>query len=229
MEIQRIQEEKRKELISSISHELKTPITIIQGNINGIKSGMYSENVYNDILEETNRLNELVMEMLEVSKLESPTFKLNKEPFDLGAVVLKEIDKLKGIAKEKSLTINHNNYDELVVIGDEKRITQVVQNFLTNAIKYSPENENINIDIKKEKEKYIFSIENFGVSLNEDELSRIWDSFYRKEKSRNKKFGGTGLGLSIVKRILEIHNSNFGVESGVNSVKFYFDMDEWKE
>ena len=229
MEIQRIQEEKRKELISSISHELKTPITIIQGNINGIKSGMYSENVYNDILEETNRLNELVMEMLEVSKLESPTFKLNKEPFDLGAVVLKEIDKLKGIAKEKSLTINHNNYDELVVIGDEKRITQVVQNFLTNAIKYTPENEKINIDIIKEKDKYIFSIENFGVSLNEDELSRIWDSFYRKEKSRNKKFGGTGLGLSIVKRILEIHNSNFGVESGVNSVKFYFDMDEWKE
>lgn len=224
MDIKKVQEEKRKDLIANISHELKTPITIIQGSINGIKSGMYDVDMYEDILEETNKMNELVREMLEISKLESPSFNLKKEPFDLGSVFLKEKDKLKGLIKEKSLEINYNDFDDVIVFGDEKRINQVVTNLLTNAIKYTPDGEKINISIEliEDKNQYVFSIENFGVTLSKVELDKIWDAFYRKEKSRNKKFGGTGLGLSIVKRILELHNSEYGVSSENNSVKFYF-------
>lgn len=223
MDIKNVQEEKRKELIANISHELKTPITIIQGTINCVKSGMYGEEVYEDILEETNKMNELVREMLEISKLESPTFVLNKEAFDLGSVFLKEKDKLKSMIQDKNLNIIYNDFDEIIAFGDEKRVNQVVTNFLTNAIKYTPENGNIEVEIiLNEHNQYVFSIENFGISLNEEERDRVWDPFYRKEKSRNKKFGGTGLGLSIVKRILEVHNSDFGVLSTENSVKFYF-------
>ena len=224
MNIKKVQEEKRKELIANISHELKTPITIIQGSINGVKSGMYTEDMYEDILEETNKMNELVKEMLEISKLESPTFVLNKEAFDLGSIFLKEKDKLKSIIQEKSLNICFNDFDEAIAFGDEKRINQVVTNLLTNAIKYTPDGEKIDVSIKlnQDEDKYVFSIENFGISLTTEEIEKIWDPFYRKEKSRNKKFGGTGLGLSIVKRILEIHNSKFGVESTSNSVRFYF-------
>ena len=224
MDIKKIQEEKRKELIANISHELKTPITIIQGSINGVKSGMYTEDMYEDILEETNKMNELVKEMLEISKLESTTFVLKKEAFDLTSVFLKEKDKLKSIIKEKNLNIVFNDYDESIVFGDEKRINQVVTNLLTNAIKYTPDGEkiDINIELNQDEDRYVFSIENFGISLTTEEIEKIWDPFYRKEKSRNKKFGGTGLGLSIVKRILEIHNSKFGVESTSNSVRFYF-------
>ncbi|WP_346961903.1 HAMP domain-containing sensor histidine kinase [Clostridium sp.] len=226
MDIKEVQEEKRKELIANISHELKTPITIIQGNITGIKSGMYTVDMYEDILEETNKMNELVREMLEISKLESPSFNLKKEPFDLGSVFLKEKDNLKGLIKEKFLEINHNDFDDVIVFGDEKRINQVVTNLLTNAIKYTPDGSKVNVSIEliEDKDQYVFSIENFGVTLSKDELDKIWDAFYRKEKSRNKKFGGTGLGLSIVKRILEVHNSDFGVESTQNSVRFYFSI-----
>lgn len=224
MSIKNIQEDKRKELIANISHELKTPITIIQGSINGVKSGMYTEDMYENILEETNKMNELVKEMLEISKLESPTFVLKKEAFDLTSVFLKEKDKLKSIIKEKNLNIVFNDYDESIAFGDEKRINQVVTNLLTNAIKYTPDGEKIDvtIELNQDEDRYVFTIENFGITLTEEEIEKIWDPFYRKEKSRNKKFGGTGLGLSIVKRILEIHNSEFGVESTSNSVRFYF-------
>lgn len=226
MDIKRIQEEKRKQLIANISHELKTPITIIQGSINGVKSGMYTEDMYEDILEETNKMNELVREMLEISKLESPTFILNKEAFDLVSIFLKEKDKLKAMIKEKNIKICFNDFDEAIAFGDEKRINQVVTNLLTNAIKYTPDEGEINVSIEldNDKDQYIFAIENFGITLSKEEIEKIWDPFYRKEKSRNKKFGGTGLGLSIVKRILEVHHSNFGVESTENSVKFYFSI-----
>ena len=224
MSIKKIQEDKRKELIANISHELKTPITIIQGSINGVKSGMYTEDMYEDILEETNKMNELVKEMLEISKLESPTFVLKKEAFDLTSVFLKEKDKLKSIIKEKNLNIVFNDYDESIAFGDEKRINQVVTNLLTNAIKYTSDGEKIDVtlELNKDEDRYVFTIENFGITLTEEEIEKVWDPFYRKEKSRNKKFGGTGLGLSIVKRILEIHNSEFGVERTSNSVRFYF-------
>ncbi|MGL5330723.1 MAG: ATP-binding protein [Peptostreptococcaceae bacterium] len=223
---QKIQEGKRKELIANISHELKTPITIIQGSINCVKQGMDNVNIYEDILEETEKMNELVKEMLEISKLESPTFKLSNTPFDLCSVFLKEYDKMKSIINEKELSLSYEIEDEAVVFGDEKRINQVVSNLLTNAIKYTPKGKSINVSIKEsiKEDEYVFCIENFGVSLSTDEMDKIWDAFYRTEKSRNKKFGGSGLGLSIVKRILEMHKSNYGVESTNDSVKFYFSI-----
>lgn len=223
--IQSVQEEKRKELVANISHELKTPITIIQGTIGGIKKGIYGSEMYDDILEETVKMDELVKEMLEISKLESPAFKLNKEPFDLCRGILKENDKLKSIITEKNLNININIDDEAVVIGDEKRINQVITNLFTNAIKYTPSGENINVKVELKENKYRFSIENFGVTLEEEDLNNIWNSFYRAEKSRNKKYGGTGLGLFIVKIILDLHGSNFGVENGKKSVVFFFDLE----
>lgn len=225
--IQIVQEEKRKELIANISHELKTPITIIQGGINGIKSGMYSTEMYDDILEETIKMNDLVMEMLEISKLESPSFKLSKEPFDLCSIVLKESDKLKSMISDKKLKLTFDIDEESVVIGDEKRINQVITNLMTNAIKYTPIGEKIvvKVELNEDKNRYKFIIENFGVRLEDEDLKNIWDSFYRGEKSRNKKYGGTGLGLFIVKRILELHESNFGVKNGSNSVRFFFDLE----
>ncbi|MGL5868348.1 MAG: HAMP domain-containing sensor histidine kinase [Clostridium chrysemydis] len=224
------EEEKRKELVANISHELKTPITIIQGNINCVKSGMIKENIYEDIIEETNKMNDLVKEMLEISKLESPNFVLKEEAFDLRQILLKEKDKLKSMIGDKNLIIINNEFDEYIVYGDEKRINQVVTNLLTNAIKYTPEGEKIIIEIiEKTNNEYEFSIENFGVSLDKNEALQIWDPFYRKEKSRNKKFGGTGLGLAIVRRILEVHKSNFGVESRIDSVKFFFTLPKCNE
>lgn len=234
MDIQKLQEEKRKELIANISHELKTPITIVQGSIEGLQKGIYSEETYQDILEETARMNGLVIEMLEISKLESPTFKLNLETFELYGLVLKEMDKLKTLVQEKNLNISIKLDDslqdeELFVNGDENRIAQVLRNFMTNAIKYTPEGETVELSIQETSDSYQFSIENFGVTLDQKDIDNIWDAFYRKEKSRNKKFGGTGLGLYIVKRILELHQSYYGVTSTENSVRFYFSLTKYAE
>lgn len=231
MNIKKIQDEKRKELVANISHELKTPITIIQGNIEGFKKGVYTHDIFTDILEETTRMNSLVMEMLEVSKLEEPTFKLNLEFFDLYNSTLKEMDKLKSLYLEKNITVLLKVDEilideELVVLGDEKRIGEVIRNLMTNAIKYTPNYEKVEISLQDVGSNYLFRIENFGIVLNEEDLKNIWDAFYRSEKSRNKKLGGTGLGLYIVKRILALHNSTYGVESDSNSVVFYFTLNK---
>ena len=231
MNMQKVHEDRRKELVANISHELKTPITIIQGSIEGLQRGIYSDDIYKDILEETTRMNDLVMEMLEVSKLDTPNFKLNIDVFDLYNLVLKEIDKLKTLINEKSISISlelkiKTEEDELFVYGDEKRIEEVLRNLMTNAIKYTYEGENIKVIIKEYNNKYKFVIENFGVILTEEELNSIWEPFYRKEKSRNKKFGGTGLGLYIVKRILELHESKYSLSSTNNSVVFSFTLNK---
>ena len=152
-------------------------------------------------------------------------FRKGKENADYGGDNIKRLY----VPKQKVIFFDENKNIEdslklMIVFGDEKRINQVVTNLLTNAIKYTPDGEkiDINIELNQDEDRYVFSIENFGISLTTEEIEKIWDPFYRKEKSRNKKFGGTGLGLSIVKRILEIHNSKFGVESTSNSVRFYF-------
>ncbi|WP_125153278.1 sensor histidine kinase [Clostridium rectalis] len=229
MNNQRKQEEKRKELIANISHELKTPITIIQGNINGLKNGIYTEEIYNDIQEETIRLNELVMEILKMSRLESLSFRLKQEHFDLCGAFYSVNDKLRNLVKEKSLEVIIEDVEEAIVFGDEQKIKEVISNLYTNSIKYTSHGNKIKINILEEKEKYIFQIENFGVTLKKEELNNIWDPFYRGEKSRNRKFGGTGLGLSTVKKILEYHHNEFKVESKYNSVNFYFTLNKYKE
>lgn len=226
----KIAEEKRKEFIGNISHELKTPLTIIHGYTNNLKKGIFKEKTnqyYDDIIDETNKMSELVREMLEMSRLESPTFKLNQEPFDLWSVFLKVHDKMRGFAAEKNIHVNYN-MDEAVVYGDEKRIKQVITNLYTNAIKYTPVNGEItvNIYLHHHTNDYMFEIENTGVNIPENEIEKIWDSFYRAEKSRNKKFGGTGIGLSIVKAVLELHKSDFGVTNTTNGVKFYFTLQQ---
>ncbi|WP_195989721.1 ATP-binding protein [Clostridium sp. D53t1_180928_C8] len=145
--------------------------------------------------------------------------------------MLKELDKLKIMINDKLINVSLDiqtvsEEDELFVYGYEKRIGEVLRNLMTNAIKYTDEKENVKIIIKKECTKYRFTIENFGVTLCEEDLKNIWEPFFRKEKSRNKRFGGTGLGLYIVKRILELHESEYRVSSSNNSVVFSFTLNK---
>ncbi|CAH1055634.1 sensor histidine kinase [Paenibacillus pseudetheri] len=222
---------KEKEFVANVSHELKTPLTVINGYVKGIKNGVYEENAlkyYDVILGEVDRMTEMIQEMLDISRLDSPTYQLTESAFDLWHVFLKVYDKFKAMADEKGLKVLFEIDEEAYVSGDIKRIEQVITNLFVNAVKYTPKHSHINININivyhESISKYTFSIENENTSISEEEIDRIWDPFYRIEKSRSKEFGGTGLGLAIVRQILDLHHSSYGGKNTENGVLFYFDL-----
>ncbi|WP_340008754.1 HAMP domain-containing sensor histidine kinase [Paenibacillus sp. FSL K6-0276] len=228
-EMQMKLQDKEKEFVANVSHELKTPLTIINGYIKGIKNGVYEQNAlkyYDVILDEVDRMTEMIQEMLDISRLESPTYQLTESTFDLWHIFLKVYDKCKAMADEKGLNVRFEIDEEAYVRGDIKRIEQVITNLFVNAVKYTPKHSPININIiyDDSTEKYMFKIENENTRISHEEIDRIWDPFYRIEKSRSKEFGGTGLGLAIVRQILDLHYSNYGVHNTENGVVFYFDL-----
>lgn len=233
VEKERRLENLRKDFIAGVSHELKTPIGIISGYAEGIKDGIAddeSRDVYLDIIiDEAKKMDKLVMDMLELSKLENGKTDIMLSSFSLSKLTQK-------ILIKNSVDINNNNLEVItninsnyLVIGDEFKIEQVISNFVTNAIKYSPPENKIIVDIYEKDSVVNFSIENTGAHINENELSQIWTQFYRIDSSRNRTNKSFGLGLSIVKNILTLHKSNFRVTNTKNGVKFYFTLQKTLE
>ncbi|NDI36155.1 sensor histidine kinase [Chengkuizengella sediminis] len=227
IERERKLEKMRKEFVSGISHELKTPLSIIQSYAEGIKDGVSVDksDYYTDvIIQESNKMNELISDMLELSRLESGFYHLNIEKFSMSDLVNEVQSKLKFNIDEKNLKIMNNIESDCVVYADRKKMEQVISNFYSNAIRYTPKDMEIHVQVKKVKGQTYFSIENQGVSLPDSEIHKIWERFYRIEGSRNKETGGTGLGLSIVKNILELHHAQFGVQNTEKGICFYFNL-----
>ena len=221
-------ENMRKDFIAGVSHELKTPITLIEGYAEGLKDGIVKEEdmefYLEVIMDESKKMNALVCDMLELSKLESPNFKLKLEAFSMEILINKVIKPFKNYMSEHSINLVLNPCNYSYVIGDEMRIEQVITNFLTNAIRHTPKDGKIIVSIEEGNETFTISIENTGENIGEEYLETIWDKFYKIDKSRNRSFGGTGLGLAISKNILTLHNSNFGVENTNTGVRFYFTL-----
>ena len=221
----------RKDFIAGVSHELKTPIGIISGYAEGLKDNIVDEDsrdIYLDvIIDEANKMNKLVLDMLNLTKLESGKVEIVLNEFSLKELVLTIISRHKNNIDEKNFTLNVKmpKNDSLYALGDSFKIEQVLTNFITNAIKYSPKNESINIEIKRINNNIFFYIENTGVHLDKDLHEKIWTQFYRVDDSRNRRNGSTGLGLSITKNILELHKSSFGLENTENGVLFYFSLE----
>lgn len=208
-------------LLINISHDLKTPLTIIKGYLKAIKDGIYSKNEYIDYtIEGVDEISKTLNEMLEITKLKSKSYSLDIEMIDFTRLVYKTYDKLKYLAKEKQQSVRFNLADDAFVNIDEKEMKKVLENLITNAIKYSPNKMNINIDLIEEQDKYVFSIENEGVHIPEEDIKNIFKEFYRVDKSRNKKTGGNGLGLVIVKVILEAHDIQYNIKNNEKGVKF---------
>lgn len=228
VEKERRLENLRKDFIAGVSHELKTPIGIISGYAEGIKDGIAddeSRDVYLDIIiDEAKKMDKLVMDMLELSKLENGKTDIMLSSFSLSKLTQQ-------ILIKNSVDINNNNLEVItninsnyLVIGDEFKIEQVISNFVTNAIKYSPPENKIIVDIYEKDSIINFSIENTGAHINEKELPEIWTQFYRIDSSRTRTSKSFGLGLSIVKNILTLHESTFGAINTENGVKFYFTL-----
>ena len=208
---------KRREFISNVSHELRSPITSIKGFIGGILDGVIPrdrENYYLKIVyDEVDRLARLVNDLLDMSAMESGKFNLAITEFDINQVISLCILNLEHKIQEKGLNVKatfHNN--RAYVLGDRDRIIQVVTNIIENSIKYSNDDGELKIDVYSKGEKIYVDIFNSGECIEEKELNKIWDRFYKSDKSRTNKLS-TGLGLPIVRSILSQHNEDIWVKN----------------
>jgi two-component system sensor histidine kinase VanS len=228
IENERKLEKMRKEFVAGVSHELKTPISLIEGYAEALKDGIAAENetdYYLDvIIDESKKMGSLVFEMLDLSQLEYGRSKLNMEVFNVSSLLNSTIKKYSSIISEKNIKVNSSFSEESYVFADRYRIDQVINNFFTNAIRHTPEAGTININLSDKDNDTLIEIENTGTPIPEEEKEKIWEKFYRVDKSRNRTLGGTGLGLSIVKNILNMHGSSFGVNNTDIGVKFYFTL-----
>jgi len=222
----------RKEFTANVSHELKTPIGIIEGYAEGLKDGIVSgedATMYLEtIIDESQKMSVLVTNMLELSKLESGTTKPNLEAFNINRLITKVLKKHKPDFEENKFNVNFNSSTPYsYVYADSFQMEQVFTNLITNAIKYTPPSNDININIEEKLDKFKISVQNMGVTIPKEEISKLFDKFYRLDKSRERtQKNSTGIGLSIVKNILHLHNSDFNLQNIDGGVEFHFYLEK---
>jgi len=222
-------EKNRREFISNVSHEIRSPITSIKGFIGGILDGVIpkeKENYYLSVAyEEIQRLTRLVNDLLDLSAIEAGQFKLRIEKIDINYIIRICVIKFETKIKEKKLKVDVLMHeDRLYVAADRDRLTQVVTNLIDNATKYGAEEGNVKITTRAKGDKALISIFNDGPSIPEGDLKHIWNRFYKSDKSRTSKIS-TGLGLSIVRSILTQLGEDIWIENKENQgVTFTFTL-----
>lgn len=223
-------ENTRKEFISGVSHELKTPLSIMKSCISILKDGVASHkrDYYFEAMEkEVDKMDLLIVDMLDLAKYESGTYKMKMEPFLIDKVIDQICSQLSLEIVEKELTI-HKDLTSIEVFANQHRIEQVITNYITNAIRYTPVHEHIYISTTIEDELVKVSVENKGSHIPNDQLDKVWERFYRGDTSRQRLEGSTGLGLAISKNILDLHDARYGVMNTSDGVLFYFCLNKNK-
>ena len=227
-------DEMRKSFISDVSHELKTPIALIQGYSEGLLENVNtdeeSRKFYAEvILDETNKMDKLVKQLLELMKLEYGKREFNDKEFNIVELEKEVIRKSKVMLQEKEVEVELESPEEINVIADDFYIEQVITNYVTNAIKHVEEKDGkkkiiITNYVDVEKNKVRVKVYNTGENIDEEDLVRVWNRFYKVDESRNRADGGTGIGLSFVKAIMTNYKNEYGVVNKENGVEFYFDL-----
>lgn len=212
-------EQVRKDFVANVSHELKTPVTSIKGFAETLLDGaMKDEEALTEfltiILKESDRLQRLIQDLLELSKIEQQNFRLDISHFDLSAMLKELVKIVDGKAAEKNILLElESDSDHLEMEGDSFRLRQVVLNLLINAINYTPAGGNVTLRMKDAGKRIRVSVKDTGIGIEKEELPRIFERFYRVDKARSRNSGGTGLGLAIVKHIVEAHQGKIKVKS----------------
>ena len=219
----------RKDLVANVSHDIKTPLTMIKAYAEMIKdiSGEdpIKRNEHLDvIIQETEYLDKLVSDMSELSKLQSGIIELNLDNFDLKKCVDNVVLLLSNAIKEKNINLVLD-LDDCFVYADEIKISQVIYNYLSNALKYSDDNTKITVRLRNDEDKIRLEVIDQGSGIPQESLPYIWDRYYKIDKNFNRSVSSTGLGLAIAKAILEAHKAKYGVESKLDEGStFYFEL-----
>lgn len=214
----------RTELFSSISHELKTPITIVKGQLQGMIAGVGR---YKDrdtylvqSLEAVTNLETMVQELLTVSRMETPGYACNREPFDLVDLIKRCLVAQEDLFIQKDMELVRHMPQTLIYKGDQQLLKRVFDNLIANALAYSPAGNSIIVNLGEDGTTAKFSIENTGVHVDEGDLSRVFEAFFRADQSRSRQTGGSGLGLYIVKKILDLHGTQYSMKNTTGGVVF---------
>ena len=221
----------QREIIANVSHDLKTPLTMIRSyaekiiDISGDNPEKRNADL-NIIISETERLNRLVTDMLSVSNLQSNNVEMHMETFDLVEAAESVYESFRVLAESEGFEIQFHPCKPAYVVGDRSRLMQVMTNFVSNAVKYSGDNKYVEIKLVRGSKKVTFHCIDHGVGIPSDEIGHVWDKYYRTSANHERGIEGTGLGLAIVKGLLNLHNAQYGVESeeGKGS-DFWFEME----
>lgn len=223
-------DEMRKEFLSNVSHELKTPIALIQGYAEGLKEGINddeeSREFYCDvIIDEADKMNKLVKNLLTLNQLEFGHDTVTMERFDITELVRNCIQSVDILLKQKDIRLSFRQQEPIYVWADEFKTEQVFTNYLSNAIHHAEDEKHIEVKIEKRNKVARISVFNTGAPIPEEALAHLWTKFYKVDKARTREYGGNGVGLSIVKAIMDSFHKEYGVINYENGVAFWFELD----
>lgn len=209
-------EDMRRRLIGDVAHELRTPLTAIKGYAEGLMDNVLppSAETYQQIHSESERLSRLVDDLQELSRVEARATQLDVHPVDSAILIKSVIKRLQYQFDEKRITLTSNlPSDPIHILADEGRVIQILTNLIGNALQYTPQNGIVTVSIAREKDEARVSVSDTGVGIPLDHLARIFDRFYRVDKSRTRSRGGSGIGLTIAKHLVEAHGGKIWAES----------------
>lgn len=223
-------DEMRKEFLSNVSHELKTPIALIQGYAEGLKEGINddaeSREFYCDvIIDEAAKMNNMVKKLLTLNQLEFGNDVVAMERFDIVALIRNYIQSAEILTKQKEIKVRFEEASVIDVWADEFKTEEVFANYFSNAIHHASEQKVIDVKLTRKGNKVRVSVFNTGEPIPEESLAHLWEKFYKVDKARTREYGGSGVGLSIVKAMMESMNQDYGVINYDNGVEFWFELE----
>lgn len=223
-------DEMRKEFLANVSHELKTPIALIQGYAEGLKEAVNddeeSREYYCDvIMDEANKMNSMVKRLLTLNQLESGNDVVTMERFDIASLISTYLQSVNILAKQNDIRIVYNQKELVYVWADEFKTEEVFMNYFSNALNHCAGEKVIEIKIIQENKKARICVFNTGEPIPEDCIEHVWEKFYKVDKARTREYGGSGVGLSIVKAIMDSMNQKYGVENFTDGVMFWFELE----
>ncbi len=227
-------DEMRKEFLSNVSHELKTPIALIQGYAEGLKEGINDDSESREfycevIMDEAAKMNHMVKKLLTLNHLEFGNDVVDMERFDIVALIENYIQSAGILTRQNQIEVRMEQYSPIYVWADEFKTEEVFMNYFSNAVNHCSGKKVIDVRLEQRNGKVRISIFNTGEPIPEESIGHIWEKFYKVDKARTREYGGSGVGLSIVKAIMESMNQEFGVENYNNGVLFWFELETVQE
>ena len=223
-------ENMRSEFLGNVSHELKTPIALIQGYAEGLKEGVNddpeSREFYCEvIMDEAGKMNRMVKNLLALNQLEFGEDDVQFERFDITSLISGVLQSLDILIEQKEAQVIFRHKNPVYVWADEFKVEQVVRNYVNNALNHVDGEKVIEIKITKENDMAKITVFNTGTPIPEEDLPHIWEKFYKVDKARTREYGGNGIGLSIVKAIMDSFGKGYGAINHTNGVEFWFELD----